>query len=144
MSAHRRHRFALQWWLTMGSATVFFVSLALVLAHVFGGREGFPLFLWVMVVTSIGDLVVALCYEAIAPTHVVVGAGERDSKSDPSREMAVAIDGFEQSETGRVRVRGEVWRARCLTVEEPRPRQGEVVQVVAREGLLLLVRCRGL
>lgn len=134
-----RHRFALQWWLTMTTATLFFVSAALVLAHLLGGQEGPPRFLWVLGVTLIGDLIVALCYEAIAPTHVVVTAGERESKHDLSREMGVAFDGFEDSLLGRVRVRGELWRARHVTDSGCRPRRGDQVRILARDGLTLRV-----
>lgn len=133
------HRFALQWWLTMASATLFFMSATLVAAHILGGREGPPLFLWVLVVTLIGDLVVALCYEAIAPTRVVVTAGERERKDDLSREIGVVFDDFENSLIGRVRVRGEVWRARHVAGSECRPRRGDQVRILARDGLILLV-----
>lgn len=134
-----RHRFALQWWLTMITATLFFVSATLVLAHLVGGQEGPPRFLWVLAVTVLGDLVVALCYEAIAPTRVVVTAGERESKHDLSRELGVAFDGFEDSLIGRVRVRGELWRAWHVAGSECRPRRGDQVRILAREGLTLLV-----
>ncbi len=140
MRHDRRPRFALQWWLTMASATLFFVSVTLVVAHLLGGREGPPLFLWVLAVTMIGDLVVALCYEAIAPTRVVVTAGERDSKHDLSREIGVAFDGFEESMLGRVRVRGELWLARHVEDDEARPRRGDQVRIMARNGLILLVK----
>lgn len=139
MIRHHSHRFALQWWLTMASATLFFVSVTLVLAHWLGGREGPPLFLWVLGVTLIGDLIVALCYEAIAPTHVVVTAGERASKDELSREVGVAYDGFEDASTGRVRVRGELWRARYVTEGAAPPRRGDPVRILAREGLTLQV-----
>lgn len=134
-----RRRFPLQWWLTMASATLIFVSATLLIAHLLGGREGPPLFLWVLAVTLIGDVIVALCYEAIAPTSVVVTAGERDSRHDTSRELGVAWEDFAESRLGRVRVRGELWRARQITEEPLRPRRGEPVRILAREGLILLV-----
>ena len=139
VSVHRHRRLTLQWWLTMASATFFFVSATLVIAHFLGGREGPPRFLWALAVTLLGDLVVALCYEAIAPTRVVVTAGERERKDDLSREIAVAFDGFEDSLVGRVRVRGELWRARHVVDGESPPRRGDRVHILAREGLVLLV-----
>lgn len=140
VSSYRRHRFPLQWWLTMVSATLFFVSATLLLVHLFGGWEGTPLFLWVLAVTLFGDLLVALCYEAAAPTGVVVTAGERERKGDLSREIGVAFDGFENSLTGRVRVRGELWRARHVEESEARLRHGDQVRILARDGLVLLVK----
>jgi membrane-bound ClpP family serine protease len=139
MNRLHSYRFALQWWLTMALATLFFVSATLVVAHLLGGREGPPLFLWVLAVTLSGDVVVALCYEAIAPTRVVVTAGERERKDDLSREIGVAFDGFEESLIGRVRVRGELWRARHVAGPECRPRRGDQVRILARDGLILLV-----
>lgn len=116
-----------------------FGSLALFVGHVLGGREGASLFLWVAAAALLGDLVVALVYEAVAPTRVVIGPGDRLASHDPLHEPAVAIDGFEQSPHGRVRVRGEVWLARHVTVQVDGLRRGERVRVIAREGLLLVV-----
>lgn len=123
----------------MASATLFFVSVTLLVAHVLGGAEGPPRFLWTLAVTLIGDLIVALCYETIAPTRVVVTAGERERHDDLSEEIGVAFDGFENSLIGRVRVRGELWRARHVAESEPRPRRGDQVRILARDGLMLLV-----
>lgn len=124
----------------MTSATLFFVSATLVVAHLLGGWDGPPLLLGVLAVTLLGDLLVALCYEALAPTQVVVTAGERDSKHDLSREIGVAIDGFENSMIGRVRVRGELWRARHVEEAGPLPQRGDEVHILARDGLMLLVK----
>lgn len=132
-------RFSQQWWLSLATASLFFAAGALFVAHVLAGREGASLFLWVMAAVLIGDLLLALLFEAIAPTRVVVGPGDRSARDDLLHEPAVTVDGFEASELGRVRIRGEVWLARHVTSEQIRPRKGERVRVVAREGLILLV-----
>ncbi|MCC5886056.1 MAG: hypothetical protein JJT88_06430 [Gammaproteobacteria bacterium] len=124
----------------MVSATLFFVSVTLVVAHFLGGWKGPPLLFGVLAVTLLGDLVVALCFEALAPTRVVVTAGERDGRDDLSREIGVAFDGFEGSLLGRVRVRGELWRARHVADGEASPRRGDQVHILARDGLMLLVK----
>ncbi len=132
-------RFSLQWWLSISLSTVMFGSLALFVGHVLRGQEGASLFLWVAAAALLGDLIVALIYEAMTPTRVVIGPGDRLARHDPLHEPAVTIDGFEQSPLGRVRVRGEVWLARYVSVQVEGPRRGEQVRVVAREGLLLVV-----
>lgn len=132
-------RFSQQWWLSIATASLFFAAAALFVAHVVAGREGASLFLWVMAAVLIGDLLLALLFEAIAPTRVVIGPGDRSGRNDLLHEPAVAVDGFEASPLGRVRIRGELWLARHVSVEVVGPRKGERVRVVAREGLILLV-----
>ena len=85
------------------------------------------------------DLAVAAWMERTAPTRVVVGPGEKLTRSDDAAEEALVIGGFDSSAHGQVRIRGEDWLATCSPVDTDRLRTGMVVRVVDRVGLRLVV-----
>jgi len=130
-------RFSLPWWVSIGSTTLVFSSGAFALAHLVLGREGATLFAWVFVAALLGDLLIAMIYEALAPTHIVIGPGEREARDDLLEETAITRDGFATSRRGRVRIRGETWFA--VTLDGAAQRPGERVRILARDRLELLV-----
>ena len=86
-----------------------------------------------------GDIVLALFMEAVSPTHVKIGPGERRLHTELPRELGEVLSDFEDRH-GRVSIRGETWRARQTATCHRRLEAGMAVRVVAREGLTLVVR----
>ena len=109
-------RFSRTWWITLvfSSAVVGTTALLLLLAFTSWPIPKIVLAAWLMVIC--GDVVVALSMEAIAPTRIDIGPGEKNLKTDAPAEHATVLSGFEDSLHGRVSVRGETWRA--VRVEE--------------------------
>ncbi len=87
----------------------------------------------------VADLSIAAAIQASAPTTVNIGPGERALSSELPSEMARVIGGFDTSTYGRVIVRGETWQAIRAPEEKTRLRHGMDVNVVARDGLTLVV-----
>ena len=85
------------------------------------------------------DLAIAALIQAFAPTKVNIGPGERATNSELPAETARVIAGFGASPNGRVAVRGESWRATCSRGDGMRLTKGMDVNVVARDGLTLVV-----
>jgi len=85
------------------------------------------------------DLAVAALIEVFAPTRVNIGPGERALDSELPSETAKVISGFESSPDGHVTVRGETWRATRLPDDAIRLTTGMDVNVIARDGLTLIV-----
>jgi len=85
-----------------------------------------------------GDVVLALMMQAISPTHVKVGPGERRYEADLPADHAVVAADF-VSGSGRVTVRGESWHAEQAAVCDARLVTGTRVRVVGRDGLKLVV-----
>lgn len=92
-----------------------------------------------LVLTVAADLAVAACIQVFAPTKVNIGPGERALNSELPSETARIIAGFESSSNGRVSVRGETWRATRAPDDVVRLTAGMEVNVVARDGLTLVV-----
>lgn len=88
----------------------------------------------------IGDIVLALAMEAIAPTHVKVGPGDRRLDAELPSEPAFALTDFDESGRGQVSARGETWQARQSDDGYGRIIAGDRVQIVCREALTLIVR----
>jgi len=65
--------------------------------------------------------------------------GDRQFDTDAPAELAVVVVGFDDTGKGRVRVRGETWRARQAENDRASLDPGAVVRVVARDGLTLVV-----
>lgn len=86
-----------------------------------------------------GDIVLALLMEAISPTHVKIGPGERHLRTEAPRELGEVLSEF-RGRQGRVSIRGETWRARQTAACDRRLKAGMPVRVVAREGLTLVVQ----
>ena len=97
-------------------------------------------YIWVFLIASVlGDLALALGFEAIAPTKVTVRPGERAHNDSPLRDRAKVVSEFSADGVGKVSVRGEVWNARCMTLARKVPSPGEEVSIAGRDGLTLLV-----
>jgi len=89
-------------------------------------------------VMFVGDVLVALGMQKVAPTKVSIGPGERATCDDLPAETATAIAHFDGN-AGRVSVRGESWNARTESTSERSIRCGDVVRVRGRDGLTLVV-----
>lgn len=86
----------------------------------------------------VGDIVLALLMESVSPTRVLLGPGERRSRSDPLQEIGTAIGDFENG-AGCVSIRGERWRALQASGCAQRLKSGASVRVLERQGLTLIV-----
>ena len=86
----------------------------------------------------VGDVVLALVMEAVSPTHVTLGPGDRRCAADRPTELGVALGDFDDG-YGSVSIRGERWRARQAPGSSRPPRAGAAVRVLEREGLTLVV-----
>jgi len=140
MTVEVPQRLSREWW-----------SWLLLGVLVFGGAT-FAVSVWLGLVTDpvalvflviagsiIGDLLMALSFEAIAPQRVTLGPGERLKRTDALTEMATVLSGFSNSAEGRVRVRGEIWAARHSEGSVVSLKAGEMVRVVERDRLVLLI-----
>ena len=90
----------------------------------------------------LGDVVLALSMEAIAPTRIAVGPGERYMETERSSDTAFVLSGFETSSRGKVSVRGETWQAIRAHDEVGNLPEGTPVDVIERDGLTLVVSSR--
>ena len=95
------------------------------------------------VLTFLADLIIAATIQMFAPTKVNIGPGERALDSELPSETAKVIAGFDASSRGRVSVRGETWRAMLAPGDPVRLTTGMDVNVVARDGLTLVVSANG-
>ena len=86
-----------------------------------------------------GDLVMAFTMEAVAPTKVHIGPGEKVLATDKPREDAIVVSGFEDSSLGQVAIRGETWRAVRAPEDAGYLCVGATVRVVDRDGLTLVI-----
>ena len=86
----------------------------------------------------VGDVVLAIIMQAISPTHVKLGPGERWHDDELPRDIGVVKTRFEDGK-GKVSIRGETWHARLAQHAESGPDIGHSVRVVDREGLVLVV-----
>jgi membrane protein implicated in regulation of membrane protease activity len=88
----------------------------------------------------VGDIVTALSMQAVAPTKVDIGPGEKSFSADSPSERAVVVSGFDDSGDGKVSIRGETWRAVHLSDISGPLTKGTTVEVVGRTGLTLEIR----
>ena len=130
-------RFSRDWWLTILVVTLG-ISVATFL--LLRGRDLHPgeLVLACLGLSFLGDVVTALSMEAIAPTRVTIGPGDRQLRDDLPTELALVVSEFDGAGVGRVRIRGETWRARGSRAGF-RPTLGTRVRVINRDRLTLIV-----
>ena len=88
----------------------------------------------------VGDIVTALSMQAVAPTKVDIGPGEKAFSADASTERGVVISGFDGSPQGQGSIWGETWQAIQVPNTSEQLTKGTVVQVVDREGLTLILK----
>jgi membrane protein implicated in regulation of membrane protease activity len=92
-----------------------------------------------LILTFAADVAIATAIQVFAPTRVQIGPGERAFDSELPSETARVIGGFDGTTHGRVSVRGETWRATRAPDDASRLTTGMEVNVIARDGLTLLV-----
>ena len=86
----------------------------------------------------VGDIALALLMQAISPTHVTLGPGERWHKAEVPLELGTVVHRFDDRH-GKVSIRGETWRARQTNGCAERLHPGNRVRIVERDGLTLIV-----
>ncbi len=104
----------------LSTATVLTISAALVVA---------------------GDIALAIFMQAVSPTRVTVGPGDRRHNTELPKELGTVSASFEDGR-GRVSIRGETWQARQAIECGERLEAGAEVRVLEREGLTLVVAAR--
>ncbi len=87
----------------------------------------------------IGDVVLAIIMQAISPTHVKLGPGERWHEGEAPRDLGIVSTRFEDGR-GMISIRGEAWQARLAEETGATLDIGESVRVIEREGLTLVVK----
>lgn len=132
-------RFSRRWWLVIGMATLVVGVAAFLGLQYWTALTLEQLILYWLIITFIGDVITAISMEAVAPTHITIGPGERQFDTDRPEERAVVVVGFDEAGSGRVRIRGETWRARQASGDRVSLESGAQVKVVARDGLTLVV-----
>jgi membrane protein implicated in regulation of membrane protease activity len=130
-------RFSRDWWLAILVVTAG-ISVATFLILRGRGLHPSELVLYCLAFSLFGDVVTALSMEAIVPTRVTIGPGDRQLRDDLPTELALVVSEFDGAGVGRVRIRGEIWRARWSGVGF-RPMMGSSVHVINRDGLTLIV-----
>ena len=95
-------------------------------------------------VILLGDVILAFSMEAIAPTRIAVGPGERYMQADRSSDTAFVLSGFVTSSRGQVSVRGETWQAIRAQNDVGDLPEGTPVDVIERDGLTLIVSSQAL
>ena len=85
-----------------------------------------------------GDIALAFLMQAVSPTRVTLGPGDRRLNDELPEELGMVATNF-RDRHGRVAIRGETWQARQATGCRGRLKAGGAVRVVEREGLTLIV-----
>jgi membrane-bound ClpP family serine protease len=133
-------RFSSEWWLWLTNGAVLFSVLIFGTLFAFDLVTDVSTLVWIVVAGSvIGDLVMAVVFEVIAPTKITLGPGERIKRTDDLKETATVVSGFSESAEGKVRVRGEMWAAQHCDGEQISLSAGIEVKVFERKGLVLLI-----
>ena len=86
----------------------------------------------------VGDLALAFAMQAVSPTRVTLGPGDRRHKTELPEELGVVATNF-RNRAGRISIRGETWQARQAVGCRGRLEAGIAVRIVEREGLTLIV-----
>ena len=132
-------RFSLTWWLVVLPTSVVVGGTTFWLASLLTDWSLLSRLVAALSLTIVADLAIAIRIQSLAPSAVDIGPGERVLKSDALSEMARVVGGFGPSTSGTVIVRGETWRATRAPNDAVRLIQGMDVNVVGRDGLMLVV-----
>jgi membrane protein implicated in regulation of membrane protease activity len=135
----RTQLFSRAWWLTMSAATLIFAAATLLILTSSGSFEWGQLLLYLILITLVGDVITAVSMEAVVPTRIAIGPGDRKLDRDLPQERGELIAMADEEGLCRVRIHGETWRARLTAAREPSPAIGSRVRVIDRKGLTLLV-----
>jgi membrane protein implicated in regulation of membrane protease activity len=139
MSAVVPRRFSRNWWALMAAATTVIGTVVFLILAFATDIQSFRLIGYWLGLTLLGDTLTALSMEAVAPTRVIIGPGDRRANNDLPTERAIVVSGFGDADTGEVQVRGEIWRAKRVADGRIRLAVGASVRVLNRDGLTLLV-----
>lgn len=132
-------RHSLLWWLVMLPTSVLVGGTTFLLVRHFTDLTLLQLVAVAMIAAFLADVGIAAAMQAIAPSWVNIGPGEKVLKSDRPSEQATILSGFGYSPEGHVSVRGETWRAVRAPDDTGAISAGMVVSVVDRYGLTLVV-----
>ena len=132
-------RYSLLWWLVFLPTSVVVGGTTFLLAGLLTDWVFLERIAAALILTFAADLAIAVSIQAVAPTKVSIGPGERTLNSELPSETATVICGFDSSSRGRVSVRGETWQAMRAPGDVVRLTAGMNVNVVARDGLTLVV-----
>lgn len=132
-------RYSPIWWLVVLPTSVIVGGTSFLLAGYFADWGPAERVAVAIVLALAADFAIAALIQVFAPTRVNIGPGERALDSELPSETARVIGGFESSSVGRVSVRGETWRATRVPDDAIRLTTGMDVNVVARDGLTLIV-----
>jgi membrane-bound ClpP family serine protease len=132
-------RFSAPWWISLASASCLFGLLTYLLLRWTGAVNDDRLALYLLAGIGLGDALLAWVFEVMTPTRVTLSPGERRTASCELRSRAEVVSGFEDSDVGCVQVRGEIWKARIAKGQTVTLPAGSVLNVVDRDGLVLIV-----
>ena len=85
-----------------------------------------------------GDVALAFLMQAVSPTRITLGPGDRRHDAEQPPELGMVATRF-SDRAGHVSVRGETWKARQAIDCRGRLEAGETVRIVERDGLTLIV-----
>jgi membrane protein implicated in regulation of membrane protease activity len=132
-------KYSQRWWVLIACATAVFATVTAVSLDLIGFEFDIYFILFVLLVSGVSDLFLATSMEAVSPTKITIGPGEKARHDSELNETAVVISGFEESAIGRVSVRGEAWNAKYGSGPPESLRPGTEVSILERDGLTLIV-----
>lgn len=132
-------RYSILWWSIILPTSVIVGLPTFFLVGHFTGWDILACAAVALIATLVADIVIAASVEAVAPTKVNIGPGERALKSEALAERAIIVSGFDASPHGQVSIRGETWSAIRLPDDTEVLSAGMSVRVVNRDGLNLIV-----
>lgn len=135
-------RFSLMWWMVVLPTSVVVGGSTFMVAGFVTDWVILERIAAALVLTFVADLAIAASIQSVAPTKVHIGPGEKMLNSELPSEKAKIIGGFDASSHGRVSVRGETWLATRAPDDTVNLSIGMDVNVVARDGLTLVVTAR--
>ena len=133
-------RYSIQWWSVILPTSVIVGVPTFFLVGLLTGWDIAERIAIAFVATLAADLAIAASMEAVAPTIVNIGPGDRILHSETPAEEATVVCGFDSSPHGRVSVRGETWSATRLPDDFDVLSKGMSVRVVGRNGLNLVIK----
>lgn len=135
-------RYSFTWWLVILPTSVTVGGTTILIASNLTDWGIMALVTVAVISTFLADLAIAASMEAIAPTKVSIGPGEKHLDSDLASEKATIVSGFGSVSHGQVSIRGETWRAIRAPYDTGTLTRGMSVDVVDRDGLTLVVSTR--
>lgn len=131
-------RFSRLWWASILLSSVFIGSTSTLVMRLLTDLSADRILIVVAALIILGDIILALTMQAVAPTEIHIGPGERAYRSESPSEAGRVIADFDDFGRGLVSIRGETWRAIVSDNKKPFVK-GASVRVVGRHGLTLVV-----